>query len=94
MVGTNKRDSALTVEWVVRDLTDALPKRPSGESTEPFLNALGVTPVSFDDWKAIDQVEIQNGEAVGRPRVKCLTEAAQKEAIKNARRESVPNRIR
>lgn len=73
IIGTNKPDSVETVECLLED-KDAgkllQPSTPSRESVEALLKERGVNYVTYADWQIIDALEVERGEAVGRPRVK------------------------
>jgi ferredoxin--NADP+ reductase len=74
LIGTNKGDSAATVEKMVEDLADAVPA-PQGGDGEAIVRLLadrGVDWVSFDDWKLLDRIETERGTARGRVREKIL----------------------
>ncbi|PJF35415.1 MAG: hypothetical protein CUN49_10715 [Candidatus Thermofonsia Clade 1 bacterium] len=71
VIGTNKPDSVETVNQLLNDLPD-LPE-PANAQREAIPNLLaerGVAYVTFSDWQRLDQIEIANGQAVGRPRLK------------------------
>lgn len=76
IIGTNKPDSVETVKMLLEDLeSDKLlqPENPSGDAVEALLKERGVAYVTYADWQIIDQLEVERGEAVGRPRVKFCT---------------------
>ncbi|HEX2254546.1 MAG TPA: FAD-dependent oxidoreductase [Thermoanaerobaculia bacterium] len=73
LIGTNKGDSAATIDALVADLAAA----PAGGAAEPSRRAVldrlderGVRWVSFEDWCALDELETSRGAASGRPRIK------------------------
>jgi ferredoxin--NADP+ reductase len=73
VIGTNKPDSVETVNQLLNDLPH-LPELPAEnaqrEAIPNLLASRGVAYVTFSDWQLIDQLEIANGQAVGRPRLK------------------------
>ena len=73
IIGTNKPDSVETAKHLLEDYEAGKlwsPQTPSREAVENLLKARDVTPVSFVDWQIIDQLEVERGEAEGRPRKK------------------------
>ena len=76
VIGSNKRDSADTVDTLLAGLA-ASPERSVGTSTELAQWLVSRQPllVTDDHWQAIDAHERSAGEAAGRPRVK-LTSVA------------------
>lgn len=73
VIGTNKKDSADTVEKIVAD-RDAgkLPTPTVVEDSEAWLRAKVPNLCTWDGWKKIDEHEIALGEPQGRPRVKLV----------------------
>lgn len=73
VIGTNKPDAAETVENMLADARDGhtlQPSHPSAEAVTALLDERQCCPVSFDDWKRLDEIEVNRGKAEGRPRVK------------------------
>ncbi len=76
VIGTNKPDSVETVNCLLEDLASLSPLSPptSGathrEAVEALLAARQVAYVTFEDWQLLDQAEVANGAAMGRPRLK------------------------
>jgi ferredoxin--NADP+ reductase len=73
VIGTNKPDSVETVESLIEDAAAGRilsPSNPSREAVEGLLKERGIRYVTFDDWRIIDQLELERGRAVGRPRLK------------------------
>lgn len=73
VIGTNKPDSIETVNQLLNDLPDLpvlSPENASREAIPSLLAERGVKYVTFSDWQTLDQLEIANGQAVGRPRLK------------------------
>ncbi|MDX1631475.1 MAG: FAD-dependent oxidoreductase [Thermoanaerobaculia bacterium] len=73
LIGTNKLDARETVEKMVEDVP-GLEDQGDGDrdpaAVDRILADRGVTVVSYDDWKRLDEVEVAQGEELGRPRVK------------------------
>jgi ferredoxin--NADP+ reductase len=73
IIGTNKPDSFETVESLLEDLKAGKllnPPDPSCDSVERLLQDRGVRYVTFEDWLYLEQLELERGQAAGRPRVK------------------------
>ena len=43
------------------------------EAVPALLAEKGVRYVSFDDWKFLDQIEVETGKKIGKPREKMTT---------------------
>ena len=73
LIGTNSPDSKATVEKMVEDLQGAATSPlPDGEAEQicELLESRGVRYLSFADWRKLDLLEQQRGEASGRIREK------------------------
>ena len=73
VIGTNKKDATETVELLLEDLRDVPRKNRPAEDIERLLVERGVSPVVYEGWTSIDDVERAAGEKLGRPRVKLCT---------------------
>lgn len=73
LIGSHKGASAHVVEHMIADgaglETRALPER---EAIDLLLRQRGVQIVSFNDWKRLDEVEVERGERRGAPRDKVV----------------------
>ena len=73
LIGEHKRASAHVVGHMIADSTGlearALPER---DAIVELLRARGVQPVSFTDWKQLDDVEVARGARRGAPRDKIV----------------------
>ncbi|MBN2303570.1 MAG: FAD-dependent oxidoreductase [Anaerolineae bacterium] len=72
-IGTNKPDAQETVHMLLDDVQNdnlLTPAHPTREAVEELLRARGVRFVTYDDWRTLDQIEIERGAAIGRPRRK------------------------
>jgi ferredoxin--NADP+ reductase len=73
LIGEHKRASAHVVGHMTADgaglETRALPKR---DAIVDLLRERGVQPVSFSDWKQLDDVEVVRGARRGAPRDKIV----------------------
>src|SRR5258708_7828667 len=73
VLGTNKPDSVETVNMLLEDMPKFAPLNPvnaTQESVEQLIKLRKPNYVSYPDWRLLDELERQNGEAQGRPRVK------------------------
>ncbi|NNF06685.1 MAG: NADP oxidoreductase [Candidatus Eisenbacteria bacterium] len=71
VIGTNKPDAYETVDMILEDLGSLSPcANPSTDALIQKLGADGVRVVTFDDWKRIDEAEVAQGKAAGKPREK------------------------
>ncbi len=73
IIGTNKPDSVETVEKLLEDMRDGklfAPDAPTREAVDALLRERSVRVVTYADWQRLDELEITNGTASGRPRVK------------------------
>ncbi len=71
ILGTNKRDAEETVACLAEDL-GALPAppRPGRAAIDALLAERRPDAVTTDGWRAIDAIELEQGRAASRPRVK------------------------
>jgi ferredoxin--NADP+ reductase len=73
VIGTNKPDSVETVKLMLEDLAGGAildPAQPDAAGIEKLVSERQPDFFSYDDWRRIDEMEVANGEAQGRPRVK------------------------
>lgn len=73
IIGTNKPDAQETTTRLLEDVARGRflnPLQPSRQAVEDRLHERGIRYVSYDDWRQLDQMEIERGSAVGRPRIK------------------------
>ena len=73
IIGTNKPDSQETIDQALEDAkagSSFTPSAPSRASVEGVLRERGVDFISFAEWQKLDEAEVANGTASGRPRVK------------------------
>lgn len=73
VIGTNKPDAAETVENMLTDAREGRTLSPTHATAEAVVQLLDdrhVRPVSFADWKRLDELELARGKEEGRPRVK------------------------
>ncbi len=77
VIGTNKPDSAATVQAMLEDAA-RYPSTVDGLSADldavpALLTHKQVRAITFADWKKIDQIEIATGKKRGKPREKLTT---------------------
>ena len=73
VIGTNKEDSIETINCLIEDVKEGKMLSPSNKGSskvEELVRSRQPDLFTFDDWKRIDNMEIANGDLVGRPRVK------------------------
>jgi len=73
VIGTNKPDAAETVARMVEDARAGRllnPPHPDPEAARAMVHERQPQAVSFEQWRALDRMEVERGEAAGRPRVK------------------------
>lgn len=73
VIGTNKPDAVETVECLLEDMRSGAvleSAAPDPDAIPTLLSKRGVRFVSYEDWRTLDQLEIERGLAVGRPRLK------------------------
>ncbi len=74
VIGTNKPDSAATVQALLADLPKLQPcPEPDTGKIREILKERSVRIVSFPDWEKMDVAEVENGKKVGKPREKFVT---------------------
>jgi ferredoxin/flavodoxin---NADP+ reductase len=93
IIGTNKPDSVETAKHLLEDYEAGKlwsPQTPNREAVENLLKARNVHPVTFADWQMIDQLEVELGEAEGRPRKKFTEVQAMLDALAEHKRSLLP----
>ena len=73
IIGSNKPDAQETIEYLLRDMTfhqHFCPANPARDAIVDLLERRGIRYVTYNDWRLLDRLELERGEAVGRPRVK------------------------
>ena len=86
LIGEHKRASAQVVELMTAD-APSLPSRelPPRDAIDALLAGRGVKPVTFDDWKRLDDVEVARGARRGAPRDKIVDVEAMLEILGQSR---------
>jgi len=73
VIGTNKPDAAETVACMFEDLARGAvlePAHPEAAAADAFVRQRQPSFVSYADWLKLDAIEVAQGRAQGRPRVK------------------------
>jgi ferredoxin--NADP+ reductase len=73
VIGTNKPDAAETVDHMMEDLEQNLvldPEEPTAEAVEELVRRRKPEYFTFEDWMYLDELEVQRGKKLGRPRLK------------------------
>jgi ferredoxin--NADP+ reductase len=84
VIGTNKSDAAETVRTLLAEVTPGT----AGRRLDDLLTARGVSPVTYQDWQAIEEAEAKLARRLGRgERVKLPGLAAMLAACGRAARE-------
>ncbi len=85
VIGTNKADAVETAECMLEDLATGNTLSPDQSSPEAIVNLLKDRQphyFTYADWQKLDALELKNGEALGRPRLKFTDIDAMVAAIK------------
>lgn len=83
VIGTNKPDAAETVEMMLADAQDGQvldPEQPGAAAAEAMVRERQPEYFTYDDWLKLDQLEVERGQALGRPRLKFTRVAEMLEA--------------
>ncbi len=87
VIGTNKPDSAETIEQLLIDLNEGglpQPEAPDRDTIRQLIVMRQPDHFTYEDWLCIDSHEVALGEAKGRPRVKLTSLAEMAEALRQA----------
>lgn len=84
IIGTNKPDSVATANAMLEDVP-TLTATVNTADIEALIKQRQPDYVTFADWQLLDQVEVNNGQAEGRPRIKFSRIDDMIAAIKTAR---------
>ncbi len=87
IIGTNKPDAIESVDCFLADLAEGRVLQPADsrrESIVELLRARKPSFITFDDWKVLDEIELQRGAETGRSRVKFTTVEEMLEALGKA----------
>jgi ferredoxin--NADP+ reductase len=82
LIGEHKRASAEVVRLMAADAANLAPRAlPGRDAILELLRDRGVRPVSFSDWKQLDEVETARGARRGAPRDKIVDVGAMLELL-------------
>jgi ferredoxin--NADP+ reductase len=84
VVGTNKPDSVETVNCMLEDLQNGSilnPSQPDAASLQKLVCQRKPDCFSYADWRRLDQIELERGKAIGRPRLKFTSVEEMKKAL-------------
>ena len=70
IIGTNKPDSAETVNCLLEDIEKIDGEKPGNSGIMKILSEKQIRSVNYDGWKKIDEAEVKRGEPKGKPREK------------------------
>lgn len=73
IIGTNKPDAQETACYLLEDVARGKTLNPlhaSHRAVESLLRKRKVSYITYDDWRILDRLEVERGQAVGRPRIK------------------------
>jgi len=71
VIGTNKPDAIETVATMLSDLPHTPPApQPDPTSIDGLLEERQLNFVTIEGWRILDRIEVEQGQAQGRPRVK------------------------
>ena len=87
VIGTNKPDAIATAAKMLEDAPSVATGPdfdPAPAAVDGLLKRKGAVPVSYADWKRLDQVEIARGKEKNKPREKIATVAEMLAVIRGA----------
>ncbi len=88
VIGNNKADSVETVNLLLEDAAAGalpVPASPDPAALEALVRERQPEVVSFADWKRLDAIEVERGQALGRPRAKFTSVKEMLAALQPAR---------
>jgi len=87
VIGTNKLDSAETVQCIVEDIVSGnilSPATPHPDRVLELIRERQPDYFTYEDWLRLNELEISRGEKQGRPRVKYTSIEEMLDAVKNS----------
>jgi ferredoxin--NADP+ reductase len=84
VIGTNKKDGTETATCMLEDAAASVvlqPDTPDTGAIDALVRSRQPDLVTYEDWTKVDALELSNGEAAGRPRVKFTSRAEIKKAL-------------
>jgi ferredoxin/flavodoxin---NADP+ reductase len=85
VIGTNKKDGAETAAAMLEDAAVGAvlePPRPESSAIAALVRERQPSLITYSDWTRLDEVECSRGTQRGRPRVKIVSRAEVREALK------------
>jgi ferredoxin--NADP+ reductase len=73
IIGTNKPDSVATTKLLLEDMESGKlwnPETPDADAVKALVKERKPDYVTYADWQIIDKLEVECGQAAGRPRLK------------------------
>lgn len=73
IIGTNRPDSVETAEMLLEDIAEGKhwqPAHPDADVLQKLIQERKPDYVTYADWQLLDELEVQRGQAIGRPRLK------------------------
>jgi len=94
VIGTNKGDAKETVEQMMQDLQSGMvlqPEKPDRDAVEALIRERQPNVFTYTDWLRLNEIEVVNGQKLGRPRLKLTTiptmlSALEREHVSGARK--------
>ena len=87
VIGTNKPDAVETVSCMLEDLAQGstlTPTQPEVAAMADLVKARQPDFFSYADWQRLNEMELQRGQAQGRPRLKFTSVAEMLAALGRA----------
>jgi ferredoxin/flavodoxin---NADP+ reductase len=84
LIGSNKGCAAGTVASMLADAKSNPARKQPARTIEALLASRGVRPVSFPQWRMLDELERASGQRLGKVREKFTTVAAMLAALESA----------
>jgi ferredoxin--NADP+ reductase len=84
VIGTNKPDAAETVEAMMEDVGSGRilePEKPNAAAALAMVEEKQPNRFTYEDWLHLDEMEVERGQACGRPRVKFTSVEEMMEAL-------------
>ena len=73
VIGTNKTDSAETVNCIVEDIAANKFNKPQitePQAIEALIKERNERYINYEQWQKVDESEVKRGQELGRPRLK------------------------
>ncbi|MEQ9618762.1 MAG: FAD-dependent oxidoreductase [Deltaproteobacteria bacterium] len=86
VIGTNKQDSGETVQCIMEDVRDGKindPVKHKPDRIEEMIRKVQPEYITYEDWLRLNELEVERGKSLGRPRLKYTSVEEMLEALKN-----------